>query len=217
MRNQGFFQLRVRPEQLAYAHQLVAHSLAHHTVPNIWDGHDKDTATLRLTGSLGEVLFADVYGLPRPARAFGAADGQDWGQDFELVLVPGRRPARVDLKTMLRKSNRFYADYVLNIPANQLRRPDSRTDCYFHITLHQTPDGGTIASFVGYVGKTEIETGAVGTLWPAGSARTRRDGSQFRFTHDTYEVDFGDLRTPPPPALEADWEEYKRLTIRPKT
>lgn len=197
MRNQAFFQFAVGAEPLARARELVEYSLAHHQTPNIWDRTDQRsrTAELRLTGSLGEILFADAYGLPRPARSFGAADGQDWGKDFELWIDAQRKC--FDVKTMRRKTDRFQTGYVLNIPASQLDRPGSLTDCYFHISLHERAPGTTIASFVGYAHKDEIRSGALGRFYARGTARTRADGTRFVFHTDTYEVRLGDLYPPP--------------------
>ena len=87
MTNEFYIQINVTDEQKSYARQLVEHSLAHHRVANIWDQSDdkkSHTRMLRFTGSLGEIVFADLYQLPRPQRSFGATDGQDWGQDFVL-------------------------------------------------------------------------------------------------------------------------------------
>ena len=197
MRNQAYFFFLVSAEQVNYASQLVSFSLDHHRIPNIWDGtlHQERTADLRTTGSLGEVIFADAYGLPRPLRAFGADDGQDLGRDFELC-VDGV-PKCFDIKTMRRKTNHFRPDYVLNIPASQLNRPGSLTDTYFHINLHQQADGRFVGTFVGLADKEDIRRGAIGQFYAAGATRIRADGSSFTFFTDTYEIDLGDLDTPP--------------------
>ncbi|HNL39305.1 MAG TPA: hypothetical protein PKL15_09350 [Saprospiraceae bacterium] len=197
MRNQAYFFFLVSAEQVNFARQLVSFSLDHHRIPNIWDGtrHQDRTADLRTTGSLGEILFADAYGLPRPFRAFGADDGQDLGRDFDLC-VNGQHKC-FDIKTMRRKTNHFRPDYVLNIPAAQLNRPDSLTDSYFHINLHQQADGQFVGTFVGFADKEEIRRGAIGQFHAAGATRIRADGSRFTFFTDTYEIDLGDLLTPP--------------------
>jgi hypothetical protein len=194
---QLFFQLPINNEQVKYAQELVNHSLAAHKIPNIWDGKNNRNATeeLRFTGTLGEILFADAYQLPRPLRSFGADDGQDFGKDFEL-LVDGVLK-KIDIKTMRRKSDYFRADYVLNLPARQLQKPNSLTDCYFHISLHQNEQENYIASFLGWVEKQEILTGKIGILYPKNSSRTRGNGTKFTFTEDTYEVDFADFRPAP--------------------
>jgi hypothetical protein len=152
--NEFYVQLAVSVEQTAYARRLVEHSLTHHHVANIWDrAGDKrnHTRLLRHTGSLGEVIFADAYQLSRPGRAFGAQDGQDWGQDF--VLSAGEGFFSLDVKSMRRQSGILGADYVLNIPASQLHKPNSRTTHYFCISFHQEPGKGTVASLLGFVDK----------------------------------------------------------------
>ena len=197
MHHHAFFQIHASAEQLAYARQLVEYSMQHHRIPNIWDGtvQQARTVELRFTGSLGEVLFADAYQLQRPVRSFGAADGQDWGKDFEL-FVDGVREC-FDVKTMRRKTDRFRSGYVLNIPASQLNRPGSLTDCYFHINLHKEAGGLLVASFVGFVAKEDIRTGRAGQFYASGASRIRADGTCFPFHTDTYEVDLADLNTPP--------------------
>jgi hypothetical protein len=192
-----YFQLSVSDEQLACARTLVTHSLEHHRIPNIWDGtsHQQRTDDLRFTGTLGEIVFADTYRLPRPTRSFGADDGQDHGLDFELCYDGLHQ--RFDLKTMRRQNNRFYGHYVLNIPASQLLRTDSRTEYYFHVSLHLDRESRFVATFFGYVEKAAIRAGQIGTLFPSGCVRTRGDGSSFSFHADTYEICFRDF-TPPP-------------------
>lgn len=199
MRNAFYFYVKVTEEQVAYAKQLVEYSLKNHPIPNIWDGtnKEKDTIDLRFTGTLGEVVFADVYGLQRPVRSFGAVDGQDLGKDFQLSIHG--EPKNFDIKSMRRNGNTFYADYVLNIPSSQLNKPNSLTDFYFHINIHPKTGVGEefTATFVGFVSKDEIRNGTVGKFYPAGTWRTRANGTKFRFNEDTYEVDLVDLTTPP--------------------
>lgn len=197
MRNQFYFQVKVTPEQVAYAKQLVEFSMQNHKIPNIWDGTNQENRTveLRFTGSLGEVLFADVYGLDRPTRSFGANDGQDLGRDFQLN-VEGELKS-FDIKSMRRKNNTFYSDYVLNIPASQLNRHNSLTDYYFHINLHEESPNNFVASFVGYVKKEEITANEIGNFFPSGSTRTRGNGTTFKFYNPTYEIDLKDFTSPP--------------------
>lgn len=197
MINNYYIQIRVTDEQKAYARQLVEHSLAHHQVANIWDkspGRKGLTRMLRFTGSLGEVIFADVYQLPRPKRSFGAVDGQDWGQDF--ILRTSEHFFSLDIKSMKRQSGILGEDYVLNIPASQLHKPNSRTTHYFCLSLHQSESDGTIASLLGLVDKTAVESGNLGTLYPAGTKRIRADKSEFLFHENTYEIVFGDISSP---------------------
>ena len=55
---------------------------------------------MRFTGSLGEIVFADAYHLPRPTKSFGAIDGQDWGQDF--TITSAEQIFSLDIKSMKR-------------------------------------------------------------------------------------------------------------------
>lgn len=196
MRNEFYFQIKVTDEQVKYANQLVEYSLTHHTVSNIWNSHeDKKAKTrhYRFTGSLGEVVFADTYGLKRPLRSFGAYDGQDLGKDFILSIQ--NQEKTFDIKSMQRKSGIFYGNYVLNIPSSQLHKPNSLTQYYFCISFHKENDQ-YIASFLGYVDKNEIKKGKLGTLYKAKTIRTRGNGTIFPFNEDTYEIDFKDITTP---------------------
>lgn len=194
-----FFQIPITAEQRQYAADLVAYSIKHHTVSNIWDGkaeHATRTGHLRMTGSLGEVLFADTYQLPRKKRAFGASDGQDWGLDFVWQPNYDSSALRVDTKSMGRDSGIFYGNYVLNIPAAQLHKPESQTDCYFCLSFHPKQEH-SIASFIGYVLKKDIIEGKIGNFYAADTVRKRANGSTFQFYEDTYEIDFCDFNPPP--------------------
>ena len=95
------FQVVATDEQIKYASDLVEYSIKNHTVPNIWDidkKKKKETPFLRFIGSLGETVFADAYKLQRHKKSFGAADGQDYGNDF--VITIDEIQYIVDLKSM---------------------------------------------------------------------------------------------------------------------
>jgi hypothetical protein len=192
--NKFYFSVPVTEAQIEYAKQLVEYSIKHHPVPNIWDQHKKEkTEKLRMTGTIGEIVFADLYELERPKRSFGAIDGQDYGKDFEMTI--GKISGKFDIKTMHRKSNVFYKDYVLNIPARNINRPDSVTDYYYCISLHKE-NNRTIASVIGYIKKEDIIKGDIGILYKKGTKRIRRDKTHFTFYEDTYEIYFKDIKEP---------------------
>ncbi len=196
MINNFYVQISVSDEQKAYTRQLVEYSLEHHRVPNIWDKRSekqRHTRLLRFTGSLGEVVFADLYQLSRPQRSFGATYGQDWGEDFVLNTEDGF--FSLDIKSMKRQTGILGADYVLNIPSSQLHKPNSRTTHYFCLSFHQDPEGGTVASLLGFVDKQAVEEGKLGFLYKAGTTRIRADKSDFLFQEDTYEIPFQDIRS----------------------
>ena len=197
LNNGTYIQISVSDEQKLFARQLVNHSIIHHRISNIWDkSQDRlaQTRMMRFTGTLGEIVFADCYHLPRPARSFGATDGQDWGQDF--LIRSDTDDFAVDIKSMKRRSGILAGDYVLNIPSSQLHKPGSKTSHYFCISFHQSETEGTIASLLGFIDKQALENGETGKLFHAGTKRTRADGSAFSFNESTYEVLFSDIAPP---------------------
>lgn len=101
----------------------------------------------------------------------------------------------VDVKTMHRKTNVFYKNYVLNIPARNILRADSITDFYYCISLHNY-NNKIIASVIGYVNKQDIIEGKIGILYKKGTKRIRKDNTYFTFFEDTYEVFFENIETP---------------------
>jgi hypothetical protein len=188
------FTIPVCKEQIDYAKQLVNFSLENHPISNIWDSKKKDdTPKLRLTGTLGEIIFADTYKLERPVKSFGAVDGQDFGKDFEMNI--NKKQMNFDIKTMRRKSDVFYENYVLNIPARNLNQNNNLTDCYFCISIHEKKNV-FFASLLGYIFKQDILNSKCGILYKKGSSRKRADKSSFEFYEDTYEIDFKDIRSP---------------------
>ena len=195
--NSSYIQISVSENQRIFARQLVEHSLRHHHVSNIWDKTQTElskTRMMRFTGTLGEIVFADAYHLPPPTKSFGATDGQDWGQDF-VVGNPDQLFC-LDIKSMKRLSGDLAADYVLNIPASQLHKPNSKTSHYFCISFHQSPTEGTVASLLGFIDKLSLERGEVGRLYRAGTKRIRNDNTTFTFHQDTYEILFKDIDPP---------------------
>lgn len=190
------FQIKVTPEQKEYAIKLVDYSIANHPVTDIF-AHDPDgkkrQREFRYTGTLGEVVFADVYGLPRPLRSFGAIDGQDYGQEFLLKI--NQETLSIDIKSMHRKSNRFRENYVLNIPSYQLHKEFSKTDNYFCISFHNDDDAA-YATFLGFINKDDVLADKIGDLFLKGTQRIREDNTAFTFQRDTYEIMFKHI-TPP--------------------
>lgn len=197
----SMFQIEVSDEEKEYAIKLVDYSIIHHPVKDIFANDPnamKRQREFRYTGTLGEVVFADVYGLSRPKRSFGAIDGQDYGEDFK-ISVNGNLVS-VDIKSMHRKNNLFRGDYVLNIASYQLHKDFSLTDYYFCISFHSNEDK-TYGTFVGFVKKEDILNGNIGELFLSGSKRNREDNSSFVFLRDTYEIKFKDIL---PPSIPED-------------
>ncbi|WP_229216270.1 hypothetical protein [Dyadobacter frigoris] len=197
MSTTSYIQISVTDEQKKYARRLVEYSLRHHKIANIWDNQNErfsQTRIMRYTGSLGETIFADTYHLPRPAKSFGATNGQDWGQDF--LITSEQYAFSLDVKSMKRRTGNLSADYVLNIPAFQLHKVGSKTSHYFCISFHQTESEGTIASLLGFIDKQALMNGEVGTLFLKGTDRIRNDNSSFIFHEDTYEILLKDIESP---------------------
>ena len=215
MEEKYVFQLAVSEEQKKYAYQWVDFSIEHHPVTDIFandpDGKRRQRE-FRFTGTLGEVVFADAYGLARPTRSFGAIDGQDFGQDFLLEL--NQEFLSFDIKSMHRKSNRFRDNYVLNIAAYQMHKKFSITDYYFCISFHE--EGiTTYATFLGYLKKEDVLSGKIGDLFKQGTKRVREDGSFFVFMRDTYEIMFKYIKPPHVPESIKSNEGFSRITILP--
>lgn len=196
--------IRVTGEQVDTARTMVMRSLEDHHVANIWDKKTPEkTEQFRMTGSLGEIVFADAFGLPRPSVSFGATDGQDYGIDFEIPLPePGRATGQVlrptcflvNVKTMHRKSAHVRPDYALNIPVKDVERKDILTDIFYHISLvGKDPLAPTHAVFVGYVHRDALIDGVVGIRRERGDLVERANGTRFTLHSSIYEVPFGDL------------------------
>lgn len=190
------FQVKATKEQVEYTNKIVEYSIEHHTVHNIWDKskyRKNNTSFYRFVGSLGEVVFADVYGIPRHAKSFGASDGQDYGNDFEIE-IDGKKSV-VDLKSMHRKNDTFYGYYVLNIPSVQLHKSKSLTEMYYCISIN-VKNGEYYVSFLGTMSKQDILDGKIGILYKKGTKRIRGNDTYFTFIDDTYEIDFKDFKAP---------------------
>ena len=100
---QFVFQIEVSMEQKQYAIKLVDYLIINHQAADIFSNDlngKKRQREFRYTGTLGEVAFADAYGLPRPKRSFGAIDGQDFGKDFSINI--NNKLYSIDIKSMRR-------------------------------------------------------------------------------------------------------------------
>jgi len=217
------FYLDISREQLEYANYLVMQSLYFHPVSNIWDKkvsfNEEYNSTFwtkkrkfdfknRIVGTLGEVVFADYYRLPRPTRSFGAIDGQDYGQDFKMRYIMNNRvySAIIDLKTMRRNNLNIKSHYVQNIPKSNIDRIDGLNGYYFSLVIDFPSNIENVflfenntstlreyqqnykALFVGFVTKRIIYK--YGTLYKEGTIRTNDFGNSFEFSTDTYEIPF---------------------------
>ena len=210
-----YIQSSVRAEQKLAARKLVEHSLAHHRVSNLWDKAQvlpASTRMLRFTGTLGEIVFADSFHLPRPSRSFGAVDGQDWGQDF--LIRSELMDFAVDVKSMKRRAGNLAGDYVLNIPSSQLNKPGSKTTHYFCISFHQSEIAGTVASLLGFIDKSALQNGEIGKFYAAGTRRVRADGTAFTFNEDTYEILFNEISPVTPTAYIRSLKGFRICALK---
>ena len=215
MTDRYVFQVGVTPEQKQYAIGLVDYSIANHPVTDIFandpDGK-KRQREFRYTGTLGEVVFADVYGLQRPTKSFGAIDGQDFGQDFLLKI--NQDSFSIDVKSMHRKSNIFRDNYVLNIPSYQLHKEFSKTDYYFCISFHNDNDAA-YATLLGFINKNDVLAGKIGDIFLKGTQRIREDNTSFTFQRDTYEIMFKHITPPFVSEQIKQLPGFKRIDILP--
>lgn len=194
MDNKPYFTIQVTKEQKDYALRLVNYSIENHKVPDIYENHSSANGRkfdFRYTGTLGEVVFADMYNLKRPVRSFGAIDGQDNGVDFSF-----NNGVSVDIKTMSRGGLVLYEDYAANIDGYQVQNNKKKTDLIFCITIHKIEEEDTTASFIGYIKKQDILNGKVGKLYEKGSEMRRSDGTTFKYRNDVYAINLKEI-TPP--------------------
>jgi hypothetical protein len=142
----------ITAEQYSYALKLTELSATAHKTANVWDrqGGAKNSLKMRFTGLLGEVVFADLFGLPRPAKAYGATDGQDYGSDFCI------KGTHIDIKTMRREHGRLKPNFVFNLAPAQVLREDSKTNLYAFVNIYGDIESGTM--YAQMAGKMERKT-----------------------------------------------------------
>ena len=191
--------IRITREQRRFAKKLVKHSIKYHHVPNVFPKSEEYKN--RLIGTLGEIVFADYFKLPRPTRSFGAKGGQDHGQDFVLDMCGNL--VSVDVKSQWRKNGVLMQDYVSNITEYQVSKKTSKTDVYCNISIHRDYyfiNGKDrfkyFASIIGFVSKEDVLSCKISKLYPKGTDRFKANGDSFPFTNDTYEVEMKHFYNP---------------------
>ena len=118
--------------------------------------------SLRFLGFLGEVVFADAYGLARPANAYGL-NGVDNGVDFTLNGV------KIDVKTIkLSRTPERGKHVIYMIHAAPVMRVDCETNYFFCVGLLEDANGGYTAFFFGSVEAKCLRAGGVGRLCSVG-------------------------------------------------
>jgi hypothetical protein len=158
-----FPKITATPEQVKYALDAVTRSLQTN-FNDYWKAQNEQAnaaKTWRFDGFLGEVLFADAYGLPRPTECYGL-NGQDGGRDF---IVNG---ANVDAKATRRKREPYNAKSLSFMPSVRcIDKADSTTQYYFFISLYEEL-GVYTAWFAGSISRDILQARKAGKLYKAG-------------------------------------------------
>lgn len=114
-------------------------------------------------GFLGEVLFADVYRLPRPKECYGL-NGQDNGLDFVLG------GENCDVKTsFLRTFPTIATQLSFILSLYTIDKISSLTTRYFFIKIVETTKN-YFAYFVGSATKQQIKERKIGNVYKKGEA-----------------------------------------------
>ena len=158
------FDVKVSDEQITYAEFLITHY--NFGQRGYGDGSPKE----QRTGMIGQVVLADLLGLPRPT----GEEGFDGGYDF---VINGKK---VDLKTMSR-TGPMKSFYVHNFIGYQIKYD---TQIFIVASLNTT---NNILTICGTVTKERILEKAVFT--PQGGYRMRSDGTRFKVKAPLYEIE----------------------------
>lgn len=162
------FNVVVNNEQINFATQLINNY-------NFGQrGRGDGTKEQQRTGLIGQTVFADLISAERP----DGATGFDGGKDF---IINGKR---VDIKTMGRTvPMRNY--FVHNFVGYQR---NYEVDYYIFASFNKSNNTLTVC---GYIDKEQFFQRAA--FFPAGSVRTRADGSSFTTFAPLYEIKQSDL------------------------
>ena len=198
--NDCYFQIQVTEEQKRYAKKLVESSMIQDFEPTRFrfnpDGK-KMVERERYRGTLGEVVYADTYELPRPKFANGSFDAKEYGQKFLLANITQYIvcPKTTTIKTLQRDDNVFYDNNVLRITKDDLSAEYYYSDYYGCICFHED-DETTIATFVGLINKESVMNGEIGNICLRGTRRTRKDCAIVIESNDTYEIMLKEIDRP---------------------
>jgi len=133
-------------------------------------GYADGTRDQQLAGALGQGVVQEGLGLGQPSLAQAPQGG------FELDVAG----CRVEVKTTGRWRGPMRGHYAHNIYAVQMDRP---ADAFVFCSHHRS-EGEIVVC--GWLRRDEVL--ALGTLFQAGTVRTRDNGTQFTFEADNYEV-----------------------------
>ena len=191
--NMYFPKITATDEQVQYAKDAVTRSLKTN-FNDYWNANNEQAnaaKTWRFDGFLGEVLFADAYGLPRPTECYGL-NGQDEGRDFVL------NGANIDVKATSRRKPPYNAKSLSFMPSLRcIDNPNSLTNHYFFISLYEQ-DGIYTAWFAGSISRDMLQNRKVGKEYKAGEkiAFVGRDGINYSapLAKDCIRIDATELK-----------------------
>lgn len=161
------FQVKVFEEQIEYAKRLSEYAVVNGSFRD--NSYKKLPKQMRaFEGVLGEVLFADMYGYPRPTKAYGVGGTDDGGRDFELVKNGQRK--NLDIKLTMRNfGGALKPFYDFEISYNQFKCMPL-TDVYMFICVTNTLP--LYATILGTCFKDDILSGKIGRIIHKGESYT---------------------------------------------
>jgi len=163
------FRLDIKDDQRLHAWNLVKRI----NFGNRSSGANGDPE-MQYTGVLGEVVFADLMGLPRPSGG-----GFDYGIDFQILGV------NIDMKTMGRDCF-VRENFVNNLICSQVDYYQSETDAYLFASINKTIK---VLEILGWCRKSDIQRQHNGIKkFLKGETRKRADRTTFETRSDMYEI-----------------------------
>lgn len=162
------FDIQVSDEQMRFAQDMV--NKYNFGMRGYGDGNHSE----QLTGIIGQTVFADLLGLPRP----DGANGFDNGVDF---IINGKK---VDIKTMSRSVS-VKDHYAHNFIGYQRKYAVD----YYVFASYNTKSG--VLSICGFASKEEFLQRS--KFYNKGDLRYRDDGTSFPTKAPLYEIRQRDL------------------------
>lgn len=200
------FQIKVFDEQIEYAKRLTEYAVANGSFMD--NSYKKLPKRMRaFEGVLGEVLFADLYGYPRPTRAYGVGGTDDGGRDFELIR--NNKKVNLDIKLTMRNFGRVLKPfYDFEISYNQFKCMPL-TDVYLFICVTNTLP--LYATFLGTCFKRDIELGKVGRIIRKGESYTTEGKVA---PSDLIKIRFSEITPPIIPKSAKLYPNFREILIK---
>lgn len=200
------FQIKVFEEQIEYAKRLTEYAVANGSFRD--NSYKKLPKRMRaFEGVLGEVLFADLYGYPRPIRAYGVGGTDDGGRDFELVR--NNQKVNLDIKLTMRNFGRVLKPfYDFEISYNQFKCMPL-TDVYLFICVTNTLP--LYATFLGTCFKRDIELRKVGRIIRKGESYTTEGKVA---PSDLIKIHFSEITPPIIPKSAKLYPNFREILIK---